>query len=204
MAHRLIRLIYSFVLVLLSIFVSSGQALAMADPFDEVELPSLNAFVEQVSNDQPGELRGIYIPGILAALVVQQPAGMGDFVSPWQNIVTQFRLASEFGSTGLLAHNYLAGETFALLQQGQEIHLIQGDGRVSTFVVTDSLRYRVMEQESASATYVNMEDHTSLTHSGLFTKVYNRPGQVIFQTCIQAGNDLTWGRLFVIAEPFRQ
>lgn len=196
-----ILLTLSFILALLSAAVPSVRVHAMTDTFQGSDLPSLEAFVEQVRDGQAGEVRGIYIPGRLAAPVVQQPAGIEEFVSPWQNIVTQFGLASRFGSTGLLAHNYLSGESFAYLHEGQEIHLIQGDGRINTFIVSEVHQYQAMNPDSTSSTFVDLESNASLTDSELFTKMYNRPGQVVFQTCIQAGNTLTWGRLFVIAEP---
>ena len=204
MALKSIRsiLTISFIIILFSTIIPTGSAHAMTEDFNSASLPDLDAFVEQVKNGQADELRGIYIPEILAARIVQQPTGVEDFVSPWQNIVTQFGLASKLGSTGLLAHNYLAGERFSLLQKGQKFHLIHGDGRISTFIVTEVLQYQALEPANTSSPFVDLKNQSSLTYSDLFTKVYNRPGQVIFQTCINAGNDPTWGRLFVIAEPY--
>lgn len=206
MAFKSIRsfLTINFIIILFSAVIPCGNVHAMTDDFNSGSLPSLDAFVEQVRNGRAGELRGIYMPEILAAHIVQQPDGMDDFVSPWQNIVTQFSLASRLGSTGLMAHNYLAGEAFALLQEGQEIHLIHGDGRVSTFVVSEILQYQALEPDGTSGTFVDLQSHDLLTYSELFTKVYNRPGQIIFQTCMEEGNQLSWGRLFVIAKPVSQ
>ena len=133
MAHTPIRLFltFAFIITLFSTFLPGGNVHALTGPLEGADLPSMDDFIGQVSNGQAGELRGVYIPGILAAPIVQQPAGMNDFVSPWQNVITQFGLASRLGSTGLLAHNYLAGETFGLLQEGQEIMLIDGSGKKS-------------------------------------------------------------------------
>ena len=194
-------LAFNFIMILFQVSLPSGNVHAMAsDSFNGMELPSLNLFIEQVSNGQTGEVRGVYIPDILAAPIVQQPAGKKDFVSPWQNVVTQFSMATRLGSTGLLAHNFLAGEAFALLEEGREIYLIHGDGEISTFIVTEILQYQTLD----SNTFVDLGTHKSITASSLFTRVYNRPGQVVFQTCIQSGDDPNWGRLFVIAEPFPQ
>jgi hypothetical protein len=164
-------------------------------------LTELDMFVEQVKNGQADQLRGIYIPGILSAPVVQQPSARDDFVSPRQNIVTQFSMASKVGSTGLLAHNYLAGKSFALLKGGQEFYLVYGDGRVIHFTVLEVLQYEALEPDSASSTFVDLKSGSALTYSALFLEVYNRPGQVILQTCIEKDNEPSWGRLFVIAEP---
>lgn len=189
------------ILILFSAVTPLGGVQAMSDSFNGAGQPGLEDFVGQVSNGQAGELRGIYIPGLLAAPIVQQPAGMDDFVSPWQNIVTQFRLASRLGSTGLMAHNYLVGASFDLLQVGQEILLVHGDGRISTFIVSEVLRYQALEPDSTASTFLDLENHVLVTNAELFTKVYDRPGQLVFQTCIQEGEHLSWGRLFVIARP---
>ena len=198
-----IRLFLTFAILItfLSALAPAVNVQALTNPFEQEGLPSQDDFIRQVSNGQAGELRGIYIPGILAAPVVQQPSGMGDFVSPWQNIVTQFSLASRLGSTGLLAHNYLAGEAFGLLQEGQEFALINGNGSISTFTVTEILRYQAVKSESTFTRFLDLESGTTIASADLFTRVYSRPGQVIFQTCIQAEGDLSWGRLFVIASP---
>src|SRR5262245_24969437 len=121
------------------------EAQALADPRDGTPLPTLADFIDQVSDGQAGVLRGVYIQGILAAPVVQQPDGRPDFVSPWENVITQFSMASRLGTTGLLAHNYLAGEAFKLLKQGQKITLVDGSGTVTTFMVVETLRYTALE-----------------------------------------------------------
>jgi hypothetical protein len=201
MAFKSIRhfLTISTVLLLLSVMTPSGNARAMTDGLDGTSLPSLETFVEQVGNGQPDELRGVYIAGFLAAPIVQQPVGMDDFVSPWQNYVTQFGMASKYGSTGLLAHNFLAGEKFDLLQEGHEIHLVFGDGRVDTLVVLEILRFQAIDPASTSSTFIDLKTHGRLNYADLFARVYNRPGQVVFQTCIEQNGEPSWGRLFVIA-----
>ena len=203
MALRFDRTFFVITLLLMSILihVPSGRVQAMTDDFNDESLPGMDAFVGQVRNGQSGELRGIYIPGILAAPIVQQPRGMEEFVSPWQNIVTQFGLASNYGSTGLLAHNYLAGKSFHFLQPGQEIQLVYGDGRVATFIISEILHYQALEPDSTSSSFINLDTGESQSYASLFSRIYHRPGQVVFQTCISAGEDIAWGRLFVIAEP---
>lgn len=203
MLLRPIRLLLTIALLLttLSALIPSGNVHALTDPLDGGVLLTLNEFIGQVSNGDRGVLSGIYIPGILAAQVVQQPKGRADFVSPWQNTVTQFSLASRFGSTGLLAHNYLAGEAFDLLRKGQDIQLIHGDGTISNFTVTEILRYQALDSDSTTSRFLDPNTNTSITSTELFTRVYIRSGKVILQTCIQADGDPSWGRLFVIAAP---
>jgi hypothetical protein len=184
--------------------IPSYGVLALSEDSSSSNLPLLNVFISQVKNGRSDQLRGVYIPEILAAPVVQQPAGNNGFVSPRQNIVTQFGLASEFGSTGLLAHNNLAGTSFSQLEADQKIYLIYGDGQISTFVVTKILRYQALQPNSTSSKFIDLSTNDMLKASEVFSKVYNRQGQVIFQTCISAGDQLSWGRLFVIAEPYSQ
>lgn len=202
MALKYVRSISIFLLILCAAFTPMSTGQALSSQFPDHNLPLLEVFVSQVRNSKATELRGIYIPEILAARVVQQPMGNTEFVSPRQNIITQFDLASQVGSMGLLAHNYLAGESFSLLKEGQKFFLIYGDGQVSTFVVTDIRRYRALELNKASSELEDLENGDLLTASALFSKIYDRPGQVIFQTCISMGRNLGWGRLFVIAEPY--
>jgi hypothetical protein len=204
MASKLIRSIpfLSLIFLLFTTLIPMGSVQALNNRFNGVNLPLLDEFVSQVSNGQAGELRGIYIPEILAARIVQQPAKNYEFVSPRQNTLTEFGLASQSGSTGLLAHNYLAGEGFFLLKKNQRFYLIYGDGLVSTFVVTEILRYKALEPANTSSKFVGLRDNDTLLASELFSKVYDRDGEVILQTCIEVDENLIWGRLFVIAEPY--
>ena len=203
MTFNRIRFIFLFniIVMLCSSLLPTATVYALADDQINVAVLGLDSFVERLKNGQAGELRGIYIPGILAASVVQQPAGMDDFISVWENTLTQFNLASRLGSTGLLAHSDLAGKTFAFLQNGQKIYLVYGDGQVATFIVSKILRYQASDPDSTSSSFIDLKDGNVLASPALFTKIYNRPEQLIFQTCIDVDNTLTWGRLFVIAEP---
>jgi hypothetical protein len=203
MALKYIRsiLILSFIAFLFSTLTPTGDVQALSGRFRTGRLPLLDTFISQVENGQAEELRGVYIPEILAARVVQQPTENNEFVSPRQDIMTQFGLASRFGSTGLLAHNELAGESFSQLQKGQRSYLIYGNGQISAFVITEILYYQALEPTSTSSNFVDLENGDLLTAPELFLKIYNRPDQVIFQTCIAAEGNRAWGRLFVIAEP---
>ena len=204
MALKSIRsiLILSLSIALFSTLLPTSSVQALSSHFGTSHVPLLDVFVSQIQNGQVDELRGLYIPEILAARVVQQPAGNNEFVSPRQGVATQFGLASQLGSTGLLAHNYLAGESFSLLEEGQKFYLIYGNGQTAAFVVTEILNYRALEPTSASSDFADLENGGLLTASELFSRIYDRPGQVIFQTCISAEGKPAWGRLFVIAQPY--
>src|SRR5688572_15833156 len=99
-------LVVSFIVLLLGMLLPAETVRAFSASPQLGDLPDLLRFVEQVKNGQAGELRGLYVPELFAIPVVQQPVGDHEFISPRHNILTQFSLASRFGSTGLLAHNY--------------------------------------------------------------------------------------------------
>jgi hypothetical protein len=195
-------LIISFIVTLLTSLTAVENVHALESRQLDDELPLLNAFVTQVRNGQADEIRGIYIPGILAARVVQQPTNDPEFVSPRQDVLTQFGLASRFGTIGLLAHNYLAGQNFPRLKENQKFYLVYGDGQVSAFVVTEILHYKAVEPASTTSKFSGLENDDLMTATELFSKVYIRQGDVVLQTCIAADENLSWGRLFVIAEPY--
>jgi hypothetical protein len=196
--HSILTVSLISMLVMASIPSRAIQALGYEIP----RPPIPDIFINQIMNGHAEELRGVYVPGVLSARIVPQPEGNDIFVSPLKKVVTQFTLASRFGSIGLLAHNYLAGESFSLLTEGQEFYLIYGDGQVSTFIVMEILRYRAIESTNSRSEFINLENGVLETASEVFTEIYDRPGQVIFQTCISAGKDPSWGRLFVIAQPY--
>lgn len=168
----------------------------------DTEFPSLDNFRALMNNGQPGELRGVYVPNLFADLVVQQPKNDGTFVSTTPRVITQFGPAASIGSTGLLAHNFLAGDKFAQLSRGQLVYLVYGNGRVTTYAITDMLRFQALSPESPYSNFVDLTSGTLLSASTVFSVAFGRPGDVVFQTCIDANGNPSWGRLFIVAEPY--
>lgn len=202
--EKLLGFISRLTLILLLLVLLSPLAVVHALPGGPAgqELPRLDEFIRQVSNGQAAELRGIYIPGILAARIVQQPPGDGKFVSPHNHVLTQFSAARRLGSIGLLAHNDLEGENFPQLSLGRGIHLVYGDGRVEVYLVSALLEFKTLDPYSASSAFIDLANGATLSASDLFMRAYGSPGRLVFQTCIEQDRLLNWGRLFVIAEPF--
>ena len=165
------------------------------------EIPPLDEFIVRVANGEADELRGIYAPDVFAYSVVTQPDGSPAFVSTQPETVTQFEAASRYDTTGLLAHNYLAGENFSSLEKGQWIYLIYGDGRTETFIIGELIRFQALEPNSVTSDFVDLATGERLSSTRLFFKVFNRPGNLTLQTCIYADGNLSWGRLFILAEP---
>jgi len=185
--------------VLASLFFNPISTLAMGT--GKAALPDFTDFSQTVQNGKADVLRGVYVSNVLALPVVQQPSGNAGYVSNNNGEVTQFAMASQFGNVGLLAHNYLAGESFSQLAVGKDVRLVYGDGRVEYFIVTEVLRYQALQPNSPWSNFRDLATDTTLTAEQMFKRVYAGNRHVTFQTCIVANKELSWGRLFVIAVP---
>ena len=97
------------------------------------DLPTFVDFSKSVQNGDSKTLRGVYVDKVMAFPIVQQPANNAGYVSTTDGEITQFGMPSQYGNTGLLAHNTLSGRFFSNLAVGQEIRLIYGDGKTETF-----------------------------------------------------------------------
>lgn len=158
---------------------------------------SLNQFAEALKNSESSHLVGIYIDNILALRVVQQPSPY--FVSSLTNTVTQFGLAANHGSVGLLAHNYLSGMHFPALSIGTRINLIFGDSSVKTYQVEKMKKYQALSPDDLHSDFVNLDNPTGTISGDQVIRETYGTGELVLQTCIENDDNLTWGRLFVIA-----
>ena len=164
-------------------------------------IPSFEKFFNSVVNGQAGVVRGVYVPGVLALRVVQQPAGNAGFVSTKSGVATQFGMAADAGVTGLLAHNYLAGRTFFNLAAGQEVRIIYGDGAVKTYIISAVYQYQALEPTNPYGDLVDLSNGARATVGDVFGAMYAGGDHVTFQTCIKRDGNASWGRLFVVAYP---
>ena len=165
-------------------------------------LPDLTSFVSSVENGQSKTLRGVYVDGVFALPVIQQPSTDALYVSQMVNTLTQFRLAARYGNIGLLAHNYLSGQYFSQLTLGERVFLVYGKGQIETMQITKVYRYRAIDPNSATSDFIDLDTNQHLTYYQLFSKVYlGTDEHMTFQTCIEQDGNLSWGRLFVIAAP---
>ncbi len=188
---------------------SLGQATPVIDsPWEglaENEEPgmaygSLEGFIASVANGQGGQVVGVYVPGLFAMPVVQQPSGQPEYVDRDSDILTEFSLPKKYGSTGLLAHNYLGGSYFALLKANQDVLLVYGDGHMEQYRVSHIDSFQALKPNSPFSNFVDIADpsHTILTSGELFSRMYTSQ-QLVFQTCIEAFGEPSWGRLFITA-----
>jgi hypothetical protein len=141
-------------------------------------------------------------PGVFSFAVVQQPAGQPGFVSTETQKVTEFGLASKYGSQGFLAHNNLAGAKFSSVEVGDVITLSYTDGTTDNFQVTQLRRLQAVSPNSPTSRFLDLDNNNaSLSAVDLFYETYGVKDVLVMQTCIANGAELSWGRLFIVATP---
>ena len=191
----------SLLLFILTAMLPSPISVSASAMGNNTNLPTFPDFSQTVQNGQATVLRGVYVNHILALPVIQQPSGNAGFVSSSDGKTTQFRMASQFGNIGLLAHNHLAGKSFSQLSIGDEVLMVYGDGHVEYFVVQEVLKYQALQPNSPYSSFRNLDKDETINAEQMFKRVYFGDRHVTFQTCIEAEGNLSWGRLFVIAVP---
>lgn len=163
---------------------------------------ALNDFITPLKNGQPGQVVGVYVPQVLALKVAQQPANNLAYVNTSPGYATQFALAARYGVTGLLAHNYLSGALFSNLAVGQEVDVVYGDGLIRRYRVLILRHFQALNPTSPTSNFVDLDQKSGaqISYTDLFYQIYTGD-RVVFQTCITANGNTSWGRLFVIATP---
>lgn len=164
-------------------------------------MPRITGSYESARESAPRLLRRVYVKDVLDLPVVQQPASNPYYVSDRKGEATQFAMVSQYGNLGLLAHNTLAGKHFSQLAVGHEVRLTYENGRSEYFIVTEILRFQALQPESVSSSFRDLEGSETLSAIEMFNRIYVGDSRLVFQTCIEAKGDPSWGRLFVIAVP---
>jgi hypothetical protein len=183
---------------------SEGSRLALqtTGEFSAIDLSDFATINNVVDPDQ---IVAVYAAGLFALPVVQQPQDRPWFVSSASKTITQFALASEYGSLGFLAHNTLAGSAFYELEVGQEVRIVLGDGDSRRFVVEEIISYQALDPDNPYSFFRPAEGlGKDLSSTELFNLVYAVPNRAVFQTCIEENGDPNWGRYFVIAYPVKE
>jgi hypothetical protein len=180
-----------------------GRAsITLAGGENGLEAIELDPFVQSVVNGQSDQVVGVYVPGVLALPVTQQPAGQPGYVADVPDLATQFSLADPYNTIGLLAHNTQAGIRFSELDKDQIVIIVYGDGRLEHYEVSGIRKFRAFSPNSVHSDFEDLASPGSLlSASQVFEQIYSPGEQVVFQTCIYADGNYSWGRLFVTAEP---
>jgi hypothetical protein len=164
----------------------------------DIELLSL---VEQVRNEQVGEVRGIYVSGVFALPVVQQPSGDVAFVSDQKDTLTQFSSAARAGVTGILAHNYLSGDLFYDISIEDIVYVIYGDGSIRRYQVELIEQYQRLQRSDLRSNFLGLASEKTLTSDEVFDRYYRGPDRLTFQTCLERFGTSNWGLTFTTAFP---
>jgi hypothetical protein len=177
------------------------HALDLPEITDERPAPPAE-FVARVVNGQSGLLVGVFVDGKVLLPVIQQPHGQAGYVSNRDGVITQFAPAVHYGTMGLLAHNFLSGSHFFDLETGDQVVLIFGDGALRYYHITSSERFQALNPLSTYSEFIDQSDPSQqrISSTEVFKKIYTAPERVVFQTCIEANGNASWGRLFVIGE----
>lgn len=160
-----------------------------------------DSFIAEIENGNPWQLVGIFVEDKLEISVVYQPSSNPGYVSGMDDTATKFEMASNYGTLGMLAHNYLAGEKFFELETGDMVYVIYGDGTYDQYEVAEIKQYQALSPYSAYSSFIDLEDNTYLSVEQLFYSIYQGDGELVLQTCIENEGIDSWGRYFVIAEP---
>jgi hypothetical protein len=111
-------------------------------------------------------------------------------------------MAQQYGTTALLAHNDLSGELFFNLTPSDDVYLIFGSGAMKRFRVTHIDSFQALQPDSPYSSFIDLSQPGHLLSvEDLFYRIYASGDQLVFQTCIEKGGKLSWGRLFVTAVP---
>ena len=182
------------------IAVTGGWSIGSSSPVTTT--PSLALFIDQVKNGSVQQITGLYIDNLFSFPVFQQPSDQPAYVSPNDNLVTQFQSASAFGSLGFIAHNNLAGIKFPEVKNGDLISVVYGDGHTTQYQVTQIRRLQALQPNNPYSSFIDLSNNQMLTVQEVFYQTYGVSNQLILQTCISSQGLDTWGRLFVIAAPY--
>ncbi len=163
-------------------------------------LPKLKSFIANVKNGHT-DPTGVYASGIFAFKVMQQPTNNAAYVSTQPDALTQFRMALQFNTIGLLGHDYLAGASFFNLKINQDIILVKGDGTVKYYRIFSIKRYQALIPTSPYSSFIDLDDNSKLSAQQLFMNIYGKGDTLVFQTCISTEKVSSWGRIFVLARP---
>ena len=184
-------------------------AAAPQDPTNASELADsaeegLRNFVESVRNDQAGSVTGIYAPGLFGLPVTGQPAGDESTIYEDENMLTQYSTPAQYGVIAILAHNYLnSGRLLEQLSAGQEVYVVYGDGKVAPYTISTVKYYQALDPHNVRSDFrdLNGPGGEAISYNQLFDHVYTNAGQLVFQTCLKANGEWSWGRIFISADP---
>jgi hypothetical protein len=192
---------FSKLFAVLAAIIISLVAVLPTQAATSTVLPTFEKFAKAVTDGNASAVRGVYVSGVMALRVKQQPAGNAGYVSSAAGVATQFGMAADLGVTGLLAHNFAAGKNFSNLAIGNEVKVVYGDGSVKTYIVSAIYKYQALDPNNPYGDLVDLSTGVQMPVADVFNAVYGGSDHVTFQTCIAKDGNASWGRLFIVATP---
>jgi hypothetical protein len=191
----------STLMVLSLAFAPTAQAIPVAVTGLQTSayiLPSVQSAA--TANSSSSQLARVSAGNLFDLPVVQQPSGNSGYVSTMSDTFTQFGMASNYGSIGVLAHNYLAGKYLNSLSVGDVITVTFTDGSIKDYTVSDVKIYQALSPESMYSNFVDVNNTSKvLSSSNMFLSTFGLKGALVLQTCVTKNGNSSWGRIFVIA-----
>jgi len=160
----------------------------------------LDTFIRQVSDGQGGVVKGLFVDGVMAVRVIQQPQGNAAFISVEDQTATQFQSATPFNVVGLLAHNFLAGRDFFRIKIGQDLILVYGDGKLQHYRVSEIGNFQRLTLSDLRSDFLELSNNQRWTTDQVFSRYYQKPNRLTLQTCIEHDGVWDWGVRFVTAD----
>jgi hypothetical protein len=167
-------------------------------PEQEVKL---REFVKAVTTGEGEKITGLFVPEYGGFYVIQQPDNLDGTVSPVEGVLTQFNRPSKGGVIGLLAHNFAAGKWFNKFEVGDLLYTVLGNGETTAYRLTEKVEYRAIDGKNVQTDFVDLTSGSTRNVDQVYQRVYTGKPHLTLQTCLQQGDDLTWGRLFLLADP---
>jgi len=177
------------------------QIASEADKQRKISDSAFDQFIQDVINGDGETITGVYVEGIFALRVLQQPYQNNAYVSNEEGTATQFRLATRYGVVGLLAHNYLSGRYFLSLSPGHEVLVVFGDGHYSRYRVSDITDFERLTINDVHSNFRDLSTQSVITSVELFNRFYRGDNYLTLQTCLEGEGYTSWGVRMVSAVP---
>lgn len=172
---------------------------ASANPANNQD--DLGELIASVTNGNPAQVVGGYIPAVLAARVIQQPVDQPGWVSPEAGTLTEYHPASQLGNLGLLAPTETAQALFDQMAAGQNLTIIQGDGSLREYQISVIMTFQALDPANPNSDYLILPVGVRIPYDELLNCVYGGSDHVVFETTIHQPDVPNWGKLFVAAFP---
>jgi hypothetical protein len=164
-----------------------------------IQLLSLEDFTATVITGEADRITGLYVPEFGGFNVIQQSADNDGIASPVRGVLTQFLRPAANRVIGLLAHNNASGTWFEHFPTGIPLFVIYGDGSKEIYKLTAKERFQAINGDSSTTDFIDLSSGEIRSANQVYQKMYSGKPHLTLQTCIQNGDDLNWGRLFLLA-----